>query len=75
MTVDWILSYQVVSYFSTLDLSSVNIINLIGTLFAFSNFQSIQFAVAHEVFHKQGAFNRILGTIHMSKNLYMHFTY
>lgn len=31
--------------------------------------------IGHEIFHKQGWFNRLLGTIHMSKNLYMHFTY
>ena len=43
-------------------------------IFIFSNLNAVQFAVAHELFHKPG-FNRWLGTIHMSKNLYMHFTY
>lgn len=34
-----------------------------------------QFTLAHEIFHKAGSFNKILGTIHMTKNLYTHFTY
>ena len=66
---------QVMNYFKSIDLSTVNVINFAGLLFAFSNLQSVQFAIAHEIFHKQGAFHRILGTLHMSKNLYMHFTY
>jgi alkane 1-monooxygenase len=36
---------------------------------------AIQFTVAHEIFHKAGSINKILGTLHMSKNLYTHFTY
>lgn len=46
-----------------------------GMMFIFSNLESVQFAIAHEIFHKQNFFDRFFGTIIMSKLLYMHFTY
>jgi alkane 1-monooxygenase len=35
---------------------------------------AVSFVVAHEIFHKPGFFNKTLGTLHMSKVLYMHFS-
>ena len=63
------------SYFSTFEFTLKGTYNLIGLLFVFSNLNAVQFAIAHEIFHKLGFWNRFIGTIHMSKNLYMHFTY
>ncbi len=48
---------------------------MIGLLFINSNLNAAQFAIAHEIFHKNTFFDRFLGTVHMSKLLYMHFTY
>jgi len=31
------------------------------------------FLIAHELFHKRGKFNQIMGSLTMAKNLYMHF--
>lgn len=75
MILDWILFFKAMSLFSTMQLTPANLFNLVGFAFIFSNVESIQFAVAHEIFHKLGKFNKYLGTIHMIKNLYMHFTY
>jgi alkane 1-monooxygenase len=52
-----------------------SILNLIGIVYIFASLEAGQFAVAHEVFHKQTFFDRFFGTIHMSKTLNMHFTY
>ena len=60
--------------FSTVELNVSTIANVIGMTFIYANMNAVQFAVAHEIFHK-GGFNKYLGTFHMSKNLYMHFTY
>ena len=63
------------TYFTTFTLTFSNLFNFIGLIFVFSNLNAVQFTVAHEIFHKPGWFNRMLGTLHMSKLLYMHFTY
>lgn len=62
-------------YFSQFEFTFWGSVNLAALFFIFSNLNAVQFAVAHEIFHKPGLFNKILGTVHMSKNLYMHFTY
>ena len=59
----------------TYSLETDGIFKLLGFLYVYSNINATHFTVAHELFHKPGNFNRILGTIHMSKNLYTHFTY
>lgn len=46
-----------------------------GLVYIFSNLESVQFALTHEIFHKQNPIDRFFGTIFMSKLLYMHFTY
>lgn len=48
---------------------------LMATIFLTSNLCSSQFAVAHEIMHKPGKFYKYLGTLHMLKLYYMHFTY
>jgi alkane 1-monooxygenase len=39
------------------------------------NLQGVQMVMAHEVYHKPGWAHRAGGTLHMLKNLYMHFSY
>ena len=75
MIMDWVLFFQMMTYFSTFEFTFKSTYNLVGLLFIFSNLQAVQFAVSHEIFHKLGFWNRFIGTIQMSKNLYMHFTY
>ena len=74
MIIDWIHFFRMMKTFRAyeIDLSSVG--NLIGMVFIDFNLNSVQFAVVHEIFHK-GGFDKYLGTFHMVKNLYMHFTY
>ena len=75
MALDWFLFFKSLNMFCNMEWTTHNIIQLAGYLFLFSNLNAVQFAVAHEVFHKQGNFYKYLGTLHMSKLLYMHFTY
>jgi alkane 1-monooxygenase len=44
-------------------------------VFIVSNFYASQFSVSHELMHKPGKFFKVLGTLHMVKHYYMHFTY
>ncbi len=55
--------------------SASGLFNLIALAIIFSNLNSLGFMISHEIMHKPGNFNKILATAHMSKNLYMHFTY
>jgi len=61
--------------FANYEFTPFTILNFMGMIFIFSNLESVQFALAHEIFHKQNLFDRLFGTIIMSKLLYMHFTY
>ena len=72
---DWVLFFRVMNIFSTLEISLWTVFHLVGFIFIYSNLQAVQFAVAHEIFHKQGSIHKYVGTFHMIKNLYMHFTY
>ena len=72
--IDWLLFFSLMKFFSQLEFTVFNFIKFLGFAFIYSNLQSVQFAIAHEVFHKQGV-HRYLGTLHMVKNLYVHFTY
>lgn len=67
--------FKAMQIFSEVDLTLGNIVRLSAFIFIFSNLNAVQFAVAHEIFHKPGLFHKYLGTAHMVKNLYMHFTY
>ena len=67
--------FKVMNIFATYEFTPFSILNLMGILFIYSNLESVQFAIAHEIFHKQNFIDRFFGTIHMSKLLYMHFTY
>ena len=75
VVLDWVIFFQVMNLFSEIEITLWTTISLLGFIFIFSNLQAVGFAVAHEIFHKQGDFNKYLGTIHMLKNLYVHFTY
>ena len=67
--------FRVMDIFVAFEITPFSILNLIGIIFIFSNLEAFQFGIAHELFHKQNFFDRLIGTIHMSKLLYMHFTY
>lgn len=44
-----------------------------GALYIVGALTGSNFLIAHELFHKRGTFNRVLGSLTMAKNLYMHF--
>jgi alkane 1-monooxygenase len=73
--IDWVLFFKILSIFAAFEWSFWGFYHMVALIFIFSNFNAVQFAVAHEIFHKPGLFNKVVGTLHMSKNLYMHFTY
>lgn len=75
MIMDWALFLKSMRLFSEFEYSFTSFLHLCAFIFIFSNLNAVQFAVAHEIFHKPGLFHKYLGTIHMVKNLYMHFTY
>ena len=39
------------------------------------NLQEVQMVIAHELYHKSSKFNKVVGTLHQIKNLYVHFAY
>lgn len=45
----------------------------IALLISCGHSSALGFLAAHETFHKKDATSRVLGTLHMSKSLYMHF--
>lgn len=44
-----------------------------GAIFVCGVLAGSNFLIAHELFHKTGTFNRLIGSITMAKSLYMHF--
>lgn len=75
MILNWALFFRAINDMSKAEFNLLNLFHMVGFLFIFSNLEAVQFAVAHEIFHKPGKFNKYFGTFHMIKNLYMHFTY
>ena len=75
MIFDWAVCFKFLSKMAEYDISWGTMFNLIGMIFIALSLAASQFAVAHEVMHKHDRFYRILGTLHMSKLFYMHFTY
>lgn len=63
------------NYVNNFELTFWNLFNFAALFYIFSNLNSLGFMIGHEIFHKPSLIDRILGTVHMSKNLYMHFTY
>ena len=74
MIVDWILFFKTMNILTYTEFTLDTTFHLCGFIFIVLNLLATQFSVAHEIFHKQG-FNKYIGTIHMIKNMYMHFTY
>jgi len=60
--------------YSEVEFTINNIMYMIGLIYVLTLIGAVSFTVAHEIFHKQGFFNRAIGTLHMSKVFYMHFT-
>jgi alkane 1-monooxygenase len=73
--IDWVLFFKMMDVFVNYEFTPFSILNIMGMVYIFSSLESAQFAIAHEIFHKQSFFDRFFGTVHMSKLLYMHFTY
>jgi len=44
-----------------------------GAIFITGALAGSNFLIAHELFHKKGAFNKLIGSLTMAKSLYMHF--
>ena len=75
MALDWYLFFQVLKYFSTFDPTPWNLYNLPAFILILATTQSYQVNIGHEISHKAGTFNRIIGTFPLVKNLLMHFPY
>jgi alkane 1-monooxygenase len=75
LLLDWYIFFQVLRYLSSYDWETEGIYKWVGILIAMANANATQFTVSHEIYHKGGDFNRIIGTLHMTKNLYTHFSY
>ena len=75
MVVDWAVFFRMLRFMSQFEATLGSVFNLAGLVFLTSNLTAVQVAVAHELLHKENKIDRIMGTLHMSKNLYMHFTY
>jgi len=67
---DWISLIWGIHYVQTHD---IGILNKLGILFILANFQGSSINISHEIFHKPNTFENVVGTINLSKNLYMHF--
>ena len=81
VAIDWGLFFIAMDFYSTCELNIRNFLPLLGSIIIYSNVNSAQFAIAHELMHKSG-WRRILGifiidlgTLHQIKTLNMHFTY
>ena len=75
MILDWAIFIKLAIMMKTFEINVGSLAELLGIIFISSNLSSVQFAVAHEIMHKPEKFYKIIGTIHMSKLYYMHFTY
>lgn len=75
MVLSWAVFLKYLHIFSTAEITLETIPYIVGCVFIISNLYAAQFAIAHEVMHKPGKFYRMLGTLHMSKLYYTHFTY
>ena len=67
--------FRALNYMAHLEWTPWNTYNFPAFLLMFSNLQGIQMVIAHEIYHKPGKINRVIGAFHQIKNLYMHFTY
>ena len=75
MVVDWIMFFKAMRYFSTFEFTFWSCYNLPALMLMYSNLQGFQMLIGHEVCHKASKFNRVVGTLHQIKNLYVHFVY
>lgn len=71
---DWINFKIVMSVLSDTQIKMDTAFHFFGYLILGLNILASQFSISHELFHKHGI-NRYLGIFHLSKNLYMHFSY
>jgi alkane 1-monooxygenase len=75
MVLSWGIFFKVLNTFATIELNMENIAFIIGFGFIASNYYTAQFTISHELMHKPGSYYRMIGTLHLIKFYYMHFTY
>jgi len=66
----WIIEYGAIYFVSTREFVWYY---YFGAVFLLGTLSSTNFLIAHELFHKTDKLGRIVGTVTMAKNLYMHF--
>lgn len=74
LLLDWLALFKMLRIFSEMTIGWDNIIHVIATTYILTHIGAVSFLVAHEIFHKNGAMNKAIGTLHMLKVFYMHFT-
>lgn len=74
LILDWIAFFRFLRFVATVELTLSSIVYFAAYFYIVTILGAVSFLVAHEIFHKPGWFNYYLGTLHMSKVLYMHFT-
>jgi alkane 1-monooxygenase len=67
---DWI---SLVSLMRVMLYEEGSLVYKFGIFIALSTIQASSINVSHEIFHKRDKFSQILGTLNLSKNMYMHF--
>ena len=75
MVLDWYLFFQALNYLSTFNPTPWNLYNLPAFILVLGDTQSYQVNIGHEISHKPGTFNKIIGYVPLVKNLLMHFPY
>ena len=70
LIMSWIFTFWVIKYLCMTQFTGLHIV---ATIFGVGTLSSTNFLIAHELFHKNDTFGRIIGTLTMSPNLYMHF--
>ena len=75
IVLSWILFIKTMTVISAMEVNSDTIFKFIGVVFISMNFYAAQFSVAHELLHRYDPVLRFIGTVHMVKLYYMHFTY
>lgn len=67
---EWVVLFWSFSYVTRYDIS---LIQYVFFLLALSHASAIGFLFSHELFHKKDTIGKVVGTMDMLKNLYMHF--
>lgn len=72
---DWFIFVEVLRFIRSYSIPEGGVYRFVGILFAYAQLSATQFTVAHEIYHKPSLLHKIIGTLHLSKNLNTHFGY